>query len=88
MLQLEYKDVLDTWLRQAKLTVACSDYENMGEPWNSRYNYAHINPNNFVEENEPSVLRMVKADATIRPVKDCWAEERQKHILLPWELDF
>ena len=59
-LQREYKKDIDAWLAHGNIECKCHDYNRIGDAWVSSYNYAHVNPRDFVPVHHDPVLRVVK----------------------------
>ena len=59
--KIEYKEVVDNWIKDAKIDPRCYDYAHMGDKWNSTHNYAHVNPAEFENRHRaPKALEIVR----------------------------
>ena len=59
-LRREFKSDIDAWLAHGNIACDCYDYNRIGDAWVSSYNYAHVNPRDFVPVHHEPVLRVVK----------------------------
>lgn len=63
-LQMAYKPDIDEWLANGNIKCDCDDYRRIGTEWDRHYNYANVNPDNFIRERRNPVLQIAKCKHT------------------------
>ena len=91
---LEFKNDIDEWAANGKINHHCRDYDRIGEPWGKSYNYAHVNPDNFIPEGHEPVFQIIKREHERYTHNNSWfsktdyipmrIEERAKLVDVPW----
>ena len=80
--KIEYKEVVDKWVEDAKINPHCYDYEHMGDKWYSTHNYAAVNPADFENRHRaPKALEIVRrAPRHNEPFESVWRDSPEEEL--------